>query len=157
MQLRGRARYPPPSRVVPILPGITWRNHDWLIMPLETFIAINRYAANLAERKADNVTLNLAQNGHLMTLTSFEIRMRNSRILRQEVARIEQNISHIFEQIIDNSGVYQLTFQVTFPYNYIRQAYFMTTNEEGHSEEELLILSDFDTGFLEDSLPPRPT
>jgi hypothetical protein len=157
LNLPVRARYPPVTRVNPTFSGITWKDHEWIIMPLRTFIEIHRYAANLAERNADNVTWKLLQDAHLMKSASYETYMRTSRSFRQEVLRIEENISNIYEKIIEKSAFGRVIFHITFPYNFIRQSYLIITDEEGHIEEELLILSDFDSEFLENSLPSRPS
>jgi hypothetical protein len=156
MELRARARYAPINGVIPLFPGIYWSERRWLIMPVATFIAAMRYAANIAEHQADQATLTLVQNGHAMEPHRWQELRNHVHNSRATVTTLEDDISSIFSMMIAKSANEQAIFEVTFPRFSITQAYLVTIRDGDNFLEDFLELNNFDYEFLDDveACPP---
>jgi hypothetical protein len=148
-------RNPPINGGAPRFLGIHWAENGELVMPVTTFVSVKRYAANLAERRADETTLDLMQNGHAMEDTNWVELVEISQSSRELVVALEKDISKIFKKIIKRSANIPYVFEIKFPPHSMRYIQLLTIQGETIIEEKRLKQCSVDFRFLRSSISPR--
>jgi hypothetical protein len=85
-------------------------------MPINSFLCACCYASNKCKLKAENMMLDVLQNGNQMTLEKRRNFKTRSFMKRKRLILLEENINRVYQMIFEESNGNQLTIKITFRY-----------------------------------------